>query len=395
MNKRFFKEGKWIPYTIATCSAVFVYLFFSHLTGVLHMISAFLNVCEPIIIGIIIAYVVTPLIQWIERHLLRRIPHRRLRYNLSMLLALVTVAVLLSLLMSLLIPQLISSVLQFIANINYYSDKLSSVLQDLRDRASEMNLDIGELISFGDNFFNEVARFLSRNANKIISSSFSLGGKSFNIVIGLILALYFLADKRRMLQGIDRLFRCVIDEKRYLSVRQFLGKCNDIMGKYVVGDILDAMIVGIINAVFMTLVGMPYVVLVSVVVGITNLAPTFGPFVGAGIGAFILIFAEPIDAAIFLIFTLILQMLDGYVIKPRLFSGTLGVPGVWIVIGVIVGGKLFGVMGILLAIPVVAILNFVYHDFVERQERKRGIPYSQVEESFLPGTVEGVKKPQP
>ena len=395
MNKRFFKEGKWISYTIATCSAVFVYLFFSHLTGVLNMISAFLKVCEPIIIGIIIAYVVTPLIQWIERHPLCRIPHRQLRYNLSMLLALVTVAVLLSLLMSLLIPQLISSVLQFIANINYYSDKLSSFLQDLRDHASEMNLDIGELISFGDNFFNEVARFLSRNANKIISSSFSLGGKSFNIVIGMILALYFLADKRRMLQGMDRLFRCVIDEKRYLSVRQFLGKCNDIMGKYVVGDILDALIVGIINAVFMTLVGMPYVVLVSVVVGITNLAPTFGPFVGAGIGAFILIFAEPIDAAIFLIFTLILQMLDGYVIKPRLFSGTLGVPGVWIVIGVIVGGKLFGVMGILLAIPVVAILNFVYLDFVERQERKRGIPYSQIEESFLPSTTEEVKKPQP
>ena len=164
-----------------------------------------------------------------------------------------------------------------------------------------------------------------------------------------------------------------MDEKRYFTLRQFLARCNDIMGKYVVADILDAMIVGIINAVFMTLTGMPYVALVSVVIGLTNLAPTFGPFVGAGIGAFILIFAEPIDAAIFLIFTLILQMVDGYVIKPRLFSGTLGVPGVWVVIGVIVGGKLFGVMGILLAIPVVAILNFVYHDYVERQERKRGI----------------------
>jgi len=371
MNKRFFTEGKWIPYTIATCSAVLVYLFFSNIRGVLGTISSFMNVIEPIIIGVIIAYVVTPLIQWIELHPLRAIPHPKVRYNLSMVLAVLTVAVLLSLLMSFMIPQLIASVFQFIANINFYSEKLSTLFREIRDRASALNLDISELVNLSDNFFNEIARFLSRNANKIISGSFSLGGKSFNVMIGIILALYFLADKKHMLRGIDRLCRCLIDEKRYVSFRQFAIRCNDIMGKYVVGDILDALIVGVINAIFMLITGMPYAVLISVIVGVTNLAPTFGPFVGAGIGAFILIFAEPVDAAIFLIFTLILQMVDGYVIKPRLFGGTLGVPGVWIVIGVIVGGKLFGVMGILLAIPVVAILNFVYHDFVERSEARR------------------------
>ena len=232
MNKRFFTEGKWVPYTIASCSAVLVYLIFSHIQGILTLIGGFLNVIEPIIIGIIIAYVVTPLIHWIERHPLHAVPHKKLRYNLSMLLALVTVGVLLALLMSLLIPQLISSVIQFIANINYYSEKLSSFFRNLRERASEMNLDISELVNIGDNFFNEVARYLSRNASKLISGSFSLGGKSFNIIIGVILAMYFLADKRRMLRGIARLIRCTMDEKSYKGLRLFLSRCNDIMGKY-------------------------------------------------------------------------------------------------------------------------------------------------------------------
>jgi predicted PurR-regulated permease PerM len=371
MNRKNFLEGKWVPYTIASCSAVLVYLFFSHIPGFFGAIGAFLRILEPIIIGIIIAYLVTPLIQWFELHLLKRIHHDKVRYNLAMILSLVLIAVLLGLLMSLLIPQIVASVIQFVANINFYSAKLSGLLQDVAEEAKAMNLDISGLTAFSDNILNEIASLLSRNANKIINSSFTVGGKSINILIGIILALYFLSDKSAMLGGIDRLCRCMFNEKRYTSLLNFMTRCNVIMGKYVVGDVLDAIIVGVINAIFMLITGMPYAVLISVVVGVTNLAPTFGPFVGAFIGAFILIFAEPVDAAIFLIFTFILQMLDGYVIKPRLFGGTLGVPGVWIVIGVIVGGKLFGVMGILLAIPFVAILNFIYHDFVERREMAR------------------------
>ena len=147
------------------------------------------------------------------------------------------------------------------------------------------------------------------------------------------------------------------------------------MIRYIASDILDGLFVGCANAVFMIIAGMPYIPLISVVVGVTNLAPTFGPIVGAVIGAFILVLANPWQALWFLIFTLILQTIDGYVVKPKLFGDTLGVPSIWILISIIVFGRMWGVAGILLAIPIAAITDFIYHDYIvqklESRKKKR------------------------
>ena len=114
----------------------------------------------------------------------------------------------------------------------------------------------------------------------------------------------------------------------------------------------------------MTIAGMPYVILTSVVVGVTNLAPTFGPIVGGVIGGFILVLVNPWYALWFIIFTIILQTCDGYVIKPKLFGGSLGVPAVWILVSIIVGGRMFGVWGVLLAIPFAAIFDYIFREII-------------------------------
>ena len=121
----------------------------------------------------------------------------------------------------------------------------------------------------------------------------------------------------------------------------------------------------------MSIAGIPYSVLISLVVGVTNLAPTFGPIVGAIIGGFVLVLVNPLHALWFIIFTIILQTIDGYVLKPKLFGGSLGVPGVWILISIIVGGRILGVTGILLAIPFAAIVDFIYHDLIFQEARRR------------------------
>ena len=116
---------------------------------------------------------------------------------------------------------------------------------------------------------------------------------------------------------------------------------------------------------------MQYPVLVSFIVGVTNLAPTFGPIVGGVLGTLILVFAKPLDALAFVIFTIILQLIDGYVVKPRLFGSSLGVPPVWILVTIIIGGNIFGVIGILLAIPFAAIMTYVYRDILEKKMEER------------------------
>ena len=136
-------------------------------------------------------------------------------------------------------------------------------------------------------------------------------------------------------------------------------------------SLLDALIIGSANAVFMTVTGMPYVGLISVVVGVTNLIPNFGPIVGGAIGAFILILIKPMSALGFVIFCLLLQTVDGYILKPRLFSGSLGVSGLLILSSTIVLGNMFSVLGILLSIPTAAVLSFLYHDYLLPWLKKR------------------------
>ena len=136
-------------------------------------------------------------------------------------------------------------------------------------------------------------------------------------------------------------------------------------------DLLDGLLVGTINSVFMSLCGMQYVGLVSVVVGITNLVPTFGPLVGAIIGGFILLMVKPFYALIFIIFTICLQFVDGYIIKPKLFGNTLGVPGLWILIVIVAGSRIYGVIGILLAIPFAAITDYIYREVILKSLEKR------------------------
>ncbi|MBE5861551.1 MAG: AI-2E family transporter [Lachnospiraceae bacterium] len=149
------------------------------------------------------------------------------------------------------------------------------------------------------------------------------------------------------------------------------------MEKYIIAELVEALVVGSANFIFMLIFGMPYAVLVSVVVGITNMIPTFGPIFGAAIGGLILLLADPWKAVAFLIFTAILQTLDGYVLKPKMYGDALGVSPVMILVFIIVGGKMFGVIGILIAIPLAAILSIVISKFqavlLERKAIRLGI----------------------
>ena len=151
----------------------------------------------------------------------------------------------------------------------------------------------------------------------------------------------------------------------------FILRCDTILVNYIVQSLLDGLIVGVVNAIFMAFCRMPYIGLISVVVGITNLIPNFGPIIGAVIGGFILLLVNPMQALMFLVFTLVLQFVDGYILKPKLFSNSLGVSGLLILISTIVLGNMFGILGILLSIPAAAVLSFAYNDYFVPWKEKR------------------------
>lgn len=383
-------ERKWVDYAIAGCIGVAFYLFLSHIDIFFGGLGKLFVFVRPVLIGVVISYVLNPLVVLLERLLSRKLTRKREIHTLSVVGAIVAVVLVIVLLMVALIPQLVGSMMTLVTNMNGYIASFQKFIQSVAGEYAEENQMIASLLNTGDSLLWMLEERMPSAVNNVVSTAGSIGINVFNSVISFIMAIYFLADKERLLGGAGRLLRLALPEREYSRSANFWGHCHDILIRYIGGDLLDGLIVGLANFIFMKVMGMPYAALVSVVVGVTNLAPTFGPLVGGVIGSFILVLLNPWSALWFIIFTIILQTIDGYVIKPKLFGGTLGVPAVWILICIIVGGRMVGVAGILFAIPFAAISDFIYKQMIiKRLEEARGIPAEEADEKTAPETGTG------
>jgi len=369
------KLGKrWIPYAVAGCITVVVYLFLSHLDLFGGAVSKIVGFISPVIIGLIMAYVMDPLVDIFERYVFQKNTRSKtFKRNISVVCTVLAVILFIAILLVALIPQVIDSVITFLENIDSYVQKLQDLLSSLGSKTGEGSaIDLSGLISSGSSALDSLTAVLPKNLNNIVNTSFSIGQNVVMLVIDFILAIYFLVDKTNLQNGMKRFLRAALSDRAYAGGSMFWCRCNRILVRFIACELLDGLIVGVSNFVFMLVTGMPYNTLISVVVGVTNLAPTFGPIVGGIIGAFILLMVNPWYALWFLIFTVILQTIDGYVIKPKLYGGQLGVPSVWILVSIVVGGRMFGVIGIFIAIPAAAIIDFIYKEgFLPWLERRK------------------------
>ncbi len=364
-------EKRWVAYTIATCSAVILFVALMNLPLLFNCIKIGLGYLRPVIDGMVIAYMMNPMLNFFERTILSKIRSGVLRRSLGVFLTTVVVIAIVTLLLVSIIPQIIGNIVLFVNNFDNYADSLLKVMNSFRQEAARFHVDISEFTNVSDTIIKYLTKNIPNNVGSIINTSMNIGKGVFNGILAFIFAIYFLADKERMVKGAKHLLQLLVPERRYVESAIFWKKCNKILLSYMGGEILDALIVGLANFLFMTMAGMNYKILVSVVVGVTNLAPTFGPIIGCVIGTFVLLFASPWDALLFIIFTVIIQTVDGYVLKPKLFGSSLGVSSLWILVSIILFGKIFGIVGILLAIPLAAICDFVYEDWILKKLEKR------------------------
>ena len=377
---------RWASNALAISIGVLVYLFFSHLDVVGRGIAAFFGFINPVIIALIIAYVMDPLTKVFEHYVFRRMRRETARRNLAVVCTILIILAGFVFLMVALIPQIVNSIITFFNNVNVYADEIRTLLANLQEKAAGSRFDFSKILNGGQALLDTIVGKIPSNVDSIINTSFSIGRNIMTWVIAVIMSIYFLADKSRLQAGFGKLMHAILSERMFQSSCKFWNHCNTIMIRYIVGELLDALIIGVSNFVFFLIAGLPYNLLISVVVGVTNLAPTFGPIVGGVVGAFILVLNNPWHALWFIIFTIILQTIDGYVIKPKLFGNTLGVSSVWILVCIIVGGRMFGVPGILLAIPFAAISDYVYNNYIlvvleNRKSKKRDRERAQAEKN--------------
>jgi len=309
-----------------------------------------------------------PLAQFFYYRVFKKMKFGQARWYLSVVLAVGLTLLAIILLLGTLIPQLLQSLAMFSANIDNYA---SSLILWLEQSPLSDIIDTESLETVSSNAMAAISGFVRDNAKNIMGIAASSGKNILSIVIAVILAVYLLIDGKRVMINMRDFLRLMLSKEKYEAVLEFFLHCDTILVSYIVQSLLDALIVGVVNAVFMAFCRMPYIGLISVVVAVTNLIPNFGPIIGGVIGAFVILLVNPMQALMFIGFILVLQLVDGYILKPRLFSNSLGVSGLLILVSTIVLGNMFGIIGILLSIPAAAVMSFTYNEYFVPWKEKR------------------------
>ncbi|MBR0381417.1 MAG: AI-2E family transporter [Eubacterium sp.] len=361
-------EKRWFAYMLATCSAVLLYLILSHISGILGWADRVLDLFAPLIVGAVLAYLLNPLVRIFERVFERVLKKEKPAHLIAVALSVILLLALVGGLFAIIIPNILTNLTALVGSgeisTTYYL-KFMNFIEGLLEESG---------INF-DQIFKTVSSGIAKNAGSVKelwANITMIGSAMGNFMIGALLAVYFLLERDLIVRAITRLRKALLPEKIYERNSRFWRHCDEVFIRYIGFSFIDAVIIATANMVFMGIMGMPYVALVSAVVGITNLLPTIGPVIGAVIGGLILALNNPFYALIFLAFTLVLQALDAYVIKPKLFGDSMGIPPFLTLVAIILGGKMFGIAGIFLAIPAMSVIHDLYNNqLLVRLEARR------------------------
>lgn len=405
----------FIVIALAVLFVVFVFRFDSFSNG----FSWIGNVAAPIICGLAIAYIINPLVMWIERTFFKKLtegapPEKNLVMRklsetkagdtkvvkvlekhspslekkqrkrrsaaraLSITISYIVVMALIAGMCIAVVPSVAKSVVDLADQMPTYVKKVDEFV----DNFFANNEELASLISDGTgeigSMVQKIAELIKPMAGDIASNvgSFATGllNGLKNFVIGLIIAIYLLFSKERLLAQTKKIFFAFFKNRTCRKIFTVAGKSNVIFKNYIVSNLIDALIIFLAMVIGMLAMGMPYAMLISVVCGVTNLIPFFGPFIGAIPCGVLILLVDPVKVIWFALYVLVLQQLDGNVIKPHLFGGSLGLPAIWVLIAITVGGNLFGVAGMLLGVPVVAVIYLLFAELVSNRLKKKNMP---------------------
>lgn len=374
------EKNRWTGLTLSLCLAILFYMAVSNLDAIKGSFNTALAIMASVIIGAVIAFIVNPLAMIFDRRLKKHFTkHQRWSWVISSVAALVLVYALLLGLIVVIAPILVENIKTFVTGIDSYIAQLKALVISL-DFSSDIE---GKILAFIDEQISVdgvITKYITgpsgAGASNLLNSAKDIGVALMDILIGIIFSFYFLIEKTRLTEILGEFFYLVIPDRHFPKFSNIWHRFNAIFTRYIICELVDAFAISFVNAIFMLIMGMPYVVLISLIAGLTNLAPTFGPFAGAAINAILLLLVAPEYVIPFLIFTQILQLIDGYLFKPKLFGEALSVPPFLILTFLVVGGNLWGVPGLLIAIPLAAIISYIYDEIFipwlrERKKAKK------------------------
>ena len=362
---------------IVAISVILFYLAISQVTIFTDKLDSILVVMQPFIIGFSIAYIVKFLLNFYENKVFETKYIKKIKLKskrgLAILFSYITTFFIISMFVKFLLPQLIDSVVGLVNDIPSYITNTTNFVNEIimklniEDQYSQVLMDnfnslVNYIIRFATNLIPALGGFLASVASSI-----------WNVILGIIVSVYLLIDKEKLCALSKKITYGLFPESYADEIIKLVDRSNYTFGRFLVGKIIDSLIIGVLTFIILTIFKMPYTILVSVIVGITNIIPFFGPFIGAIPSFIIILFVSPVQALWFLLIILFIQQLDGNVIGPKILGDSIGISAFWILFSILVAGKLLGIVGMIIGVPLFAIFYSIVKEFIESKLRKKGL----------------------
>lgn len=363
-----------IALTISGAILILFFLAIDNIDFIKVFISRSSSILISFILGFFIAFVLSPLNKMIEGQLIKLFKNKtRACRIVSSMISLIIGMTLFTFFVILALPQLVDSLLKIMDILPNYLEMAENISDEL---LLKLNVDqtLADVIaSYSDDLFSSFMDLASKYLPEIVNYSIIFGSTVLKFLISLIIALYIMIDKERFALQFTKMSYAFLNKPQADELLNLSRVSSNVFNRFIIGKALDSLIIGAFTYLGLTLMNMPFALLLSLIIGVTNMIPVFGPFIGAIPGIFILFIIDPIMVVWFIVFVLILQQIDGNIIGPAILGDSLGLPTLWIMFAIVVGGGFYGVLGMFFGVPVFAVIYFYIKRATERRLIKKNI----------------------
>ncbi len=364
-------------------SGIILYWGLQNIALIKNGLANVLEILSPFLIGAGLAFVLNIPMSGLEKRLFKpkkmkngKIRQHRLKRPICIVLAIIIVLLVISFVIKLVIPQLISVVFMFIREIpalaydmKEWAIELTKQYPDISNQIQNMEMDWNSIV-------NDIITFVSNLASSLVTSSigFMVGliGGIFNAIISIVFAIYILMSKEKLAEQLTKIIRAYLSQEKAKYILEICALSKNTFNNFLTGQFIEAIILGSLCFIGMLILRLPFAATISILVGVTALIPIVGAFLGIIVGAILILSIVPIKALIFIVFLVILQQFETNVIYPRVVGTSVGLPGMWVLMAVAVGGSLGGMFGLIIGLPTVSVLyTILKNDVNQRLKKKR------------------------
>ena len=377
-NKRYTTIAIY-SFVVIACS-ILLYMIMSNIDEFSSKVDGMIVTLRPFIIGGAIAYLLNFMLKFYENLLSKwdkfNKQSKKVKRSVGLILTYLSAMIMVYLFLQFVLPQLVDSILGLANSIPQYVKDLSNFTNDLLSKVDLEPQFIELLMKEWNDLINAIIAFITNMVPVIGNMLLGLSSSLFSIFIGVIVSIYMLIDKEKLLALSRKIIFAFSPNERAKFILRIARISNDTFGKFLVGKIIDSLIIGVLTFCILSICKMPYTLLISVIIGITNIIPFFGPFFGAIPSVIIVLFVSPTKALWLILIVFIIQQIDGNIIGPKILGDSIGISAFWILFSLLIFSKLLGFVGMIVGVPIFAVVYSLIKETVELRLKSKGLPTS-------------------